>query len=569
MTSPITKRFNTLTTCVCYLALMIFAGSGIAQDRGTPSSPAIAVPSSNGLAAAQGPLAPPSQTELIQKLLSRLGQLERKETERASAVEAVQKAHAERVEKLLGRIGELETKVGSLEAGRVLPEIALPANDSPTAADLDQKIRILERQNELASEAADARAKESPKLSIGQNGVSFSSADSNFVFSLRGVLQVDNRSFLNDGGISGNDTFLLRRARPILQGTVYRDFDFLFVPDFGGSSVQIFDASLNYRYAPWLQLRAGKFKTPVGLEQLQADANTAFNERSLVTALVPNRDVGFQLWGDIANGALSYAVGLFNGVGDGRNTSNADFEDHREVAARLFARPFKNSEALALRGLGFGVGASFGQNTTNLAGLPANIGGVLPGYATDGQQQFFAYNPTGGAVVLADGDHWRISPQAYYYYGPFGLLGEYVISDQHVRRLGALPLATADLQHTAWEIQGSWVLTGEDASFEGVTPRRPFDPRKGNWGALQLVARYSELNIDDAAFPLFSDSLTSASSAHAWSVGFNWFLNRNIRFNTSFSHTTFQGGGGPGLIAPATVTRQPEQVLFTRLQLGF
>ncbi len=569
MTLPITERFASLTTCACFLALMISAVSGLAQDQGAPPSAAIAISSSNGLAAAEAPSAPPAQTDLIQKLLSRIEQLEKKEADRASAGEAVQKAYAERVEKLLGRIGELETKVGSLEAGRVLPEITLPANDAPTTADLDQKIRILERQNELASEAAAARAKEAPRLSIGQNGVSFSSADSNFVFSLRGVLQADNRSFFNDGGISGNDTFLLRRARPIFQGTVFRDFDFLFVPDFAGSSVQIFDTYLNYRYAPWLQLRAGKFRPPVGLEQLQLDANTAFNERSLVTALVPNRDIGFQLWGDIANGALSYAAGVFNGVGDGRNTSNADFEDHREVAARLFARPFKNSEAVALRGLGFGVGGSFGQTTTNLAGMPANIGGVLPGYATDGQQQFFSYNPTGGALVLADGDHWRISPQAYYYYGPFGLLGEYVISDQRVQRFGALPLVTAELQHTAWQIQGSWVLTGEDAGYDGVTPRRPFDPRNGNWGAFQLVARYSELNIDDAAFPYFSDPLTSATSAHAWSVGLNWYLNRNIRFNASYSHTTFEGGGGPSLIAPGTVTRQPEQVLFTRLQLGF
>ena len=52
---------------------------------------------------------------------------------------------------------------------------------------------------------------------------------------LHGVLQVDNRSFFDDSGIQGNDGFLLRRARPILQGTLYRDFDFIFVPDFGMS----------------------------------------------------------------------------------------------------------------------------------------------------------------------------------------------------------------------------------------------------------------------------------------------------------------------------------------------
>lgn len=195
---------------------------------------------------------------------------------------------------------------------------------------LDQKVRILEREKEIDTEAADAKAKDAPKITIGNSGLSAASGDSNFVFQLHSVLQVDNRTFFNDRdnhnqSIVGNDTFLLRRARPVFSGTVYKDFDFMFVPDFGGSTVQIFDAYLNYRYAPWLQVRAGKFKVPVGLEQLQQDVYTFFNERGLPTGLVPNRDIGFQLWGDVAGGKVSYAAGVFNGVGDGRNTSNADF----------------------------------------------------------------------------------------------------------------------------------------------------------------------------------------------------------------------------------------------------
>jgi hypothetical protein len=169
------------------------------------------------------------------------------------------------------------------------------------------------------------------------------------------------------------------------------------------------------------------------------------------------------------------------------------------------------------------------MSTTNTAGLPSTTGGTLPGYFTDGQQQFFAYNPTGGAVVVADQDHWRISPQAYYYYGPFGLLGEYAISDQAVRRTGVAPFSSAHLENTAWDVSASWVLTGEDATFAGgVIPRHPFNPAQGDWGALQLVGRYAELSIDSAAFPLFSDPTTSARSAAAWSAGLNWYLNRNV-----------------------------------------
>ncbi len=420
---------------------------------------------------------------------------------------------------------------------------------------LDQKVRLLERKRELDQDTAAETAKMAPQLMIGSSGLSASSGDSNFVFALHGVLQMDSRSFFNDGNIVGNDSFLLRRARPIFQGTVYRDFDFLFITDFGGSTVQIFDASVNYRYQPWLQFKAGKFKTPVGLEQLQADVNTAFNERSLATDLVPNRDIGFQLWGDVADGRLSYAAALLNGVGDGRNSNNADFDNNKEFAGRLFAQPFKKGGVAALAGLGFGVAGSWGIVSSNSTGLSS-------GFLTDGQQTLFAYTNN----VVADGMHWRLSPQATYYYGPLSLLGEYVISDQEVRR-GNI---SADLQNTAWQISAGWVLTGEAASFAGVTPKHPFDLRAGQWGAFQVVGRVAGLNLDKAAFPTFANAGASAQAAQSWAVGLNWYLNKNVRINASYSHTDFTGGGSPtSTTAPGNVTRQPEQVFFTRLQLAF
>lgn len=429
--------------------------------------------------------------------------------------------------------------------------------------ELEQKVKVLERNRELdqdvSAEAAKEAAKTTPVITAGANGFSFRSADTNFVIALHGLLQVDSRTFFADHGIKGNDGFLLRRARPILQGTVYRDFDFLFVPDFGGSTVQIQDAYLNYRLIPELQLQAGKFKSPVGLEQLQSDTVTAFNERSLATDLVPNRDVGAELHGDVLGGAVSYAAGIFDGAPDySSTTTNADFEDNKAFAGRLFVQPFKKSSVGALQGFGFGLGGSYqvDRAATNTAAT-----GLTPGYTTDGQQKFFSYSPTNG-TVFANGTHWRLSPQGYYYYGPFSLLGEYVISDQQVSTSKG---KSADLQNTAWEISAGWVLTGEAASYAGLVPRHPFDLLHGYWGAVQLVGRYAELKVDDAAFPTFADTATSARAAQAWTVGLNWYLNRNVRVNADFSRTTFDGGNG----SKATVTKQPENVFFTRMQLAF
>src|SRR5262249_50298836 len=131
---------------------------------------------------------------------------------------------------------------------------------------LNEKIKILERKQGLEKETTEEERKKTPILSAGADGFTFRSADTNFVVGLHGVLQTDNRTFINDGPIRGDDGFILRRARPIISGTVFRDFDFMFVPDFAPSSTVIQDAYLNYRFAPWLQLQGGKYKVPIGLE---------------------------------------------------------------------------------------------------------------------------------------------------------------------------------------------------------------------------------------------------------------------------------------------------------------
>jgi phosphate-selective porin OprO/OprP len=314
---------------------------------------------------------------------------------------------------------------------------------------------------------------------------------------------------------------------------------------------------LNYRFAPELQVQAGKFKSPVGLEQLQSDPATSFNERSIVTDLVPNRDLGIALKGDVFDGAASYTLGLFNGAPDYTGTTtNTSFQDDKTFAGRVFFQPWKNSSVNALRGLGFGVGGSYQANHP-----PTNtVTGLTGGYTTDGQAKFFTFN-TG---VNANGATWRLSPQAYYYYGPFSLLGEYVVDDQRVTKT----TKSADLQNNAWEITGGWVLTGEDATYTGVTPLHPFDPRINQWGALQIVGRAAQLNVDRNAFSGgFASSAKSADTATAWSVGLNWYLNKNIRANLSYSHTTFDGFTGKA--APGVIPAQAENVLFSRLQLSF
>ncbi|MFO1478334.1 MAG: porin, partial [Verrucomicrobiota bacterium] len=239
---------------------------------------------------------------------------------------------------LAGLAGQAGVRAQETNAPAAIPAAAPAAAAQATTIDaqeienlkkqieaLDQKLRILDRQREVEQETATTKeaeaaktAKSAPKIYIGANGFSVSSPDTNFVFAFHGLLQVDTRSFAGPEAetVPGIDGFILRRARPIFTATVFRDFDFMLVPDFGGSTIQIMDAFMNYRLNPLLQLQMGRFKSPVGLEALQSDSYCLFNERTLVTDLVPNRDVGVALHGDIAGGVASYWAGLFNGAPD-------------------------------------------------------------------------------------------------------------------------------------------------------------------------------------------------------------------------------------------------------------
>lgn len=420
-----------------------------------------------------------------------------------------------------------------------------------TLEELDQKVRVLERKWEIEREIAAAKAKETPYVTAGKDGFAIRSADGSYQLKLNGYVQADGRFFFEDDALPAANTFLLRRVRPNIEGTVAKYVSFRILTEFGEGKTSLQDAYVDFTYFPNEKLRVGKFKSPVGLERPQSVTDSRFVELALPTNLVPNRDIGFLLYGDPWGGALSYAVGVVNGVTDGAS-GDGDNHDDKDGVARLFVHPFRGTGVDALRGLGLGVGASYG----NRQGSTADQN--LPTYKSAGQQTIFKYR-NGTDNVYADGSSARVSPQGYFYYGSLGLFGEYVRSTQEVRRL---PSPVNRLTNTAWQAAGYYVLTGEDESYKGIVPKRPFEPGKSGWGALEIAARYSELRVDDDAFPTFADSTKSAGKAAAWAGGLNWYLNRNVKVALTYEETKFTRGATVG-------DREKEKVLLSRVQLSY
>jgi phosphate-selective porin OprO/OprP len=450
--------------------------------------------------------------------------------------------------------------------------------------ELDQKVRVLDRKSEIAAEEAANAKKTTPVLVADEKGFGFKSADGNFEYKLRGLIQLDHRTFGDDevNGVDQIDGFLARRIRPTFEGTVFGKYDFRFTPEFGegvnraqdsGNIARVVDAYIDARFQPWFKVRAGKFKPFVGLERLQSGSDIKFIERSYVSNnILPNRDVGVSVHGDVLNGKLNYAAGIFNGSVDGsENTTTQDNNIDKDYAVRVFAQPFKDSDSL-LSGLGVGLAATYGdaEGTASVTNLPS--------YKTPGQaNNFFSY----ASGVVSDGKRVRWSPQAYYYKGPLGLLAEYAEVSQDVRRTtGAARDDT--LKNDAWHITASWLLTGEDASFKGVKPKTPFTTG-GGWGAWELIARYQENNIDEDSFSTaaagagvrFADPRVNAESAKSWAVGVNWYLNQWVRLAVNYEETQFDGGGNVNDAGAATGSftsvsdRDDERLLFSRLQISF
>ena len=106
------------------------------------------------------------------------------------------------------------------------------------------------------------------------------------------------------------------------------------------------------------------------------------------------------------------------------------------------------------------------------------------------------------------------------------------------------------------------MLTGEDSSYRGVSPRAVFDPSHRTWGAVELTARYNELALDRDAFPTFANPAVAARSARAWGLGTNWYLNRAVKVTVDFEETHFDGGA-------ATGDRPTERNVLTRFQFGY
>lgn len=438
------------------------------------------------------------------------------------------------------------------------PPVAAPA--VPVAPDpavtaridaLEQRTQTLEKQLG-AAEAAASAPRSTTTFQTDEGGFAVTSADRQYQIRFKGVLQVDGRRIFDNVPLANStDTFIVRRARPILAGTLFGLTDFMIEPDFGNNTVTLFSAYADTHPFPWLRLRVGKMKGPVGLERLQSDADLVFVERALSQNLSPQREVGVELWGDIAGGIVRYEGGVFNGNPDNGN-NDIDSDHAKTFEGRLFFQPFSDPSLHALGRLGVGLAASTG----NELGSATNT--WVGAFKSFSQNTIFSYLTTTTAnTVFAKGRHTRVNPQLFYYIGPFGVLAEWVHEYQQL----ANSVGSGSVNNSAGNVVASFVIGG-DETYEGVKPRHNLDLANGGLGALEIGVRYNWLDIDPAAFPTAASPTASVNRARALGGALAWQLCRNLRAAADYEQTWFDGGAKGG-------NRTTEKMGIARFQVAF
>ncbi len=367
-------------------------------------------------------------------------------------------------------------------------------------------------------------------------------------FRVFGFTHSDYRSFLNSNGEEINNRFVNRRLRLISTGS-YDKLSFRLMTESNQNSPTFFDAFFDYAITPEINLRLGKFRSPLSLERWNLANDTMLIERGYTTQFAPGWDIGGFFWGTILSRKLDYNIGITGGARDFGNPQQ-DFDNEQDFMIKLFSHPLRGESDL-FENLGVGFSYSIGEREGNFRKRQVSS------YNTNSFSRIFSYC----ANCFSSGLQTRFLPQGYWYYKNIGLLSEYAINQSEINNLGQI----SEVTNNAWGVTASYMLTGESFNYnQAVIPNEKFSIKNNNWGAFQIATRISGINFDDKSFNNnISNINNSVSSAISETIGINWFPTKELKLMLNYETTQFEGGDILGSDRP------DEHAILSRLQIRF
>ena len=383
--------------------------------------------------------------------------------------------------------------------GKTAIAIAMTAALGVTAQAADNDINVTWKDS-LRLETADGKN----KLRIG------------------GRIHWDNAFSSDDDYMSDGDTF--RRARLYVSGQIQERYDFKMQYDFAGGDADFKDVYFGIKGVPALgNVRVGQFKEPFSLEEQMSSNNITSIERANVNRLSPSRSAGVMLYNNYADQRVTGAVGIFRGADDSYGNYKGD---GYAATARVTGLPYKNDDGSQL--LHLGVGYSHRDDDT-----------ASYKFSSD-----HAMAPSTKYKISDVDDTSLLGLEAALKLNSFSLQSEWIEADVDAATGGDLD---------GYYVQASYVLTGESRSydtasgvFKGVSPGTKFLDN-GGLGAWEATLRWSNLDYTD---------LNGGGEAESWTVGLNWYLNKNVRALFNYTDVDLDSG-------------EDGSVFGTRFQIAF
>lgn len=478
-----------------------------------------------------------------------------------------------------------------VEARVQMAQNAMPSQGSSSStADLEARVRALEESLAARDERAQTDRTRLSTLEQQYNYASWTfdngrpviaTGDGRFTMGVRVRFQSDFAGFSQDAthpaGFAGPSDLssgaVVRRAYFGVEGKAYNDFAYEFRLNAGGSNggsngssggvtagegdPLLNKAVVTYTGIPNLHFNVGVIEPAFMFEGTTSSASLMFLERPEIDNIAADVfgagdsrrgiEIGWAKTDALWAGDNLTATATFSGqkTGSAANHGNGG-DENTQVLGRITERLWTNGLSNIQIGVSGAKVLDSGSNGVNGGSQTINLQD-RPQVRVDGTRLI----STGG-IAAKTADMFAVDLGGNI--DNFFLGGEYAQFTLD-RQCGSITAAanavcansTSVIDHptfSGWYAEASWILTGETKAyspsainnevggFNMPVPSRPFSFSGDSWGAFELVARYSNTDLNWHTGQLATTSQLAGvlgGEERVIALGLNWYLNRNVR----------------------------------------
>ena len=361
----------------------------------------------------------------------------------------------------------------------------------------------------------------------------------------------------------------VRRARIGVVGKFLSDWNYALIYDFGGSSdgfastasvngaavgflpgggvSGVENAYLSYQgikpFGGKLAIEGGIFDMLYTLDNATSSNDILFLERASAGVIASNiaagdfrSAIGTRWWNDVF-WAGAYVTGPTTGqIHSASSTNPVAMNEQLGVVARAAG------QVLSGPGYSFHLGGDFEDLIQPAHTIVNGINGAQTLTLSDRPE--LRIDPT---ALISTGAIANVSSAQVYSveaagtYGPLFFQGEYFwFNVQRGANTGLPPTGAPDLKFQGGYAEASYVLTGEThtynpatAAYNGIIPAHPFYLDGVSWGAWEIAARYSMMDLNNL---IGTTTGIAGGRQNIYTVGLNWYVSRNVRFMFDYLH---------------------------------